>query len=109
MNLPPMINLSEFRLRQEGNSGLVLSKLGWNIYFSLGSFSSCFCPPPPLPEVGGGEGLSLLYANSGITIVTSFVAIVLKDQIMKDGKDKLILIFGLIIAFLLSSCFIILG
>ena len=55
MNLPPKINLSEFRLRQEGNSGLVLSKLGWNIYFSLGSFSSCFCPPP-LPEVGGGGG-----------------------------------------------------
>ena len=37
-----MINLSEFRLRQERNSGLVLSKPRWNIYFSLGSFSSCF-------------------------------------------------------------------
>ena len=53
MNLPPMINLSEFRIRQEGNSGLVLSKLGWNIYFSLGSFSSCFCPPLPEREGGG--------------------------------------------------------
>ena len=42
INLPPMINLSEFRLRQGRNSGLVLSKPRWNIYFSLGSFSSCF-------------------------------------------------------------------
>ena len=38
--------------------------------------------------------------------MTSFVAIVLKDPIMKDGKDKLILIFGLIIAFLLSTLFL---
>lgn len=74
----------------EGNSGLVLSK-GRDIYFSLGCFSLCFCTPLP---GRGGEGLSLLYANSDITIVTSFVAIVLKYQIMKDGKDKLILILG---------------
>ena len=42
INLPAIINLSEFRLRQERNSSLVLSKSRWNIYFSLGSFSSCF-------------------------------------------------------------------
>ena len=87
---PLGINIHRLLLRRRNSE---LSWTGGLIDFLLCSLSSCFIL----------LGLSLLYANSGT--VTTFFTIVAKDQIIKDGNNKQILISGWITALLSSSLF----